>query len=197
MDLDDTSQGKENTMSTLPPGSDAGLPPLPPPPAPAPVVAPQPPKSPGLALFLSLVFPGIGQVYNGQPAKAFTFFFGLVGAIYGTAEVSPFPFAFLIPFVIFYSLIDAYRSATLINARALGGRLYEEEDNSESPLWGAILLGMGLLLLFNNIGWISLRAIERYWPLLLVLVGGFFLYGSFQRRKPASPEPPRSDDRLY
>ena len=33
----------------------------------------------------------------------------------------PFPFAFLIPFVYFYNLVDAYRSASLINLKAAGG----------------------------------------------------------------------------
>ena len=40
------------------------------------------------------------------------FFFAEVGCIYGAAEIDPFPFAFLIPFVYFFNLIDAWRSAT-------------------------------------------------------------------------------------
>src|SRR6188508_3165001 len=86
------------------------------------------PKSPILALVLSL-FPGIGQIYNGQPAKALVFFFAWVGSIYLTAEANPF-FAFLIAFTYFYNLVDAWRSATVINARHARGAAFEDEDAS-------------------------------------------------------------------
>ncbi|HEX6739107.1 MAG TPA: DUF5668 domain-containing protein [Vicinamibacteria bacterium] len=160
------------------------LPPLPPP-GPA---SPAPPKSPALALFLSL-FPGLGQLYNGQVAKAFTFFFAFVGSIYGAAEIAGLPFGLLIPFTYFYNLVDAYRSATLINLRAQGGQVMPEEEAGESPAWGAVLLGLGVLILFNNLGWINLAALERYWPILLIAAGGFFLYRSVQQRKAAAPRP--------
>ena len=88
-----------------------------PPPAPAAGGAPyvRLPKSPGLAAFLSL-FPGLGQVYNGQIARAFVFFFALVGSIYLTASGHEFPFAFVIPFVYLFNMIDAWKGATAINA---------------------------------------------------------------------------------
>jgi TM2 domain-containing membrane protein YozV len=164
-------------------------PPLPPPsPFPAP---PAPPKSPWLALVLS-IFPGVGQIYNGQPAKGIVFFFAWVSSIYGAAEISPFPFALLIPFVYFYNLIDAWKSAARINARALGGQPVPEEDEDafESPVWGGALVGLGLLLLFNNLGWFNLRALERFWPVLMIVAGGIFLYGAVQRRK-AGPRTPQ------
>ncbi len=157
--------------------------------------SPRPPQSPlvksaGLALVLSAIFPGIGQVYNGQPAKAFVFFFGLVGSIYGTAEIHPLPFAFLIPFVYFFNIIDAYRSATLLNAHAAGGAL-PEEDVIESPAWGFSLIGLGLILLLNNIGWLNLAALQRYWPVLLVAAGAIFVWGSFQKKTKDAGHDPR------
>ena len=69
-------------MSSEPTTPGSGLPPLPPPAAP---MLPKPPKSPAVATFLSL-FPGLGQVYNAQPAKALVFFFAWVGCIYLTAQ---------------------------------------------------------------------------------------------------------------
>jgi TM2 domain-containing membrane protein YozV len=137
-------------------------------------------KSPGLALVLSL-FPGLGQVYNGQPAKALVFFFGWAGSIYLSAEGNPMPFALLIPFVYFYNMVDAYRSAVLANARNAGTA--EEEGVAESPAWGASLVALGLLLLANNLGWLNLAALQRYWPLLLIVAGGIFVYGSVQKQK--------------
>jgi TM2 domain-containing membrane protein YozV len=169
-------------MTSSPAGPGETVPTLPLPAAtPAPVV-PKLPKNPWLALGLSL-FPGLGQVYNGQPAKAFVFFAAWVGSIYGAAEIDPFPFAFMIPFVYLYNLIDAFRTASLINARALGGLPAPEEEAFESPLWGASLLVLGLLLLLNNLGWLHLAALARYWPVALIVAGAAFLYGSIQRRR--------------
>ena len=139
------------------------------------------PKAPGLAAILSL-FPGIGQIYNGQPAKALVFFASFAGAIYATAEINPLPFALLIPFVYFYNLVDAYRSALIVNAKAAGGVL-PEDDSAESPAWGGSLIGLGLLFLLNNLGWLDLARLNRFWPLLLIVAGAAFLYGSLQKRK--------------
>jgi TM2 domain-containing membrane protein YozV len=141
----------------------------------------KPGKSPGVALMLSVLMPGIGQIYNGQPAKAFVFFFGMVGSIYGAAEINPLPFAFLIPFAYFYNLVDAYRSAALLSSGQAGQAA--EDELVESPGWGASLIVLGLVLLMHNLGWLDLAAIGRYWPLLLVAVGALFLYGAVRPRK--------------
>lgn len=148
---------------------------LPPPPA---APAPRPGlKNPWVALALSVVLPGVGQVYNGQLAKAFVFFLGFTGAIYFTAEVNPF-FGFLIPFAYLFNLVDAYRSA------ALGlGQSQSLDDAAESPAWGITLVVLGALLLFHNLGWLDLHRLSRYWPLLLIVLGLTFLRGALQRRK--------------
>jgi hypothetical protein len=152
------------------------------PPPPAYVLPPRGPKAPVLALVLSL-FPGVGQVYNGQFAKALFMFAAFVGSIYGAAEVGPFPFAFCIPFAYFFNLVDAYRSAVIINERTLGGTPPPAEEGMESPLWGASLLVMGLVLLLNNLGWLRLAALGRYWPVVLIVGGGVLLYQSLNRRR--------------
>jgi TM2 domain-containing membrane protein YozV len=161
-------------------------PPLPPLPPPVVTTAAEtrPPqvKAPMLALVLS-VFPGLGQLYNEQPAKAVTFFFAFVGSIYGAAEISPLPFAFLIPFVWAYNLIDAWNSAQDINRRAYRGEILRRDSALESPGWGAGLLVLGLALLLNNLGWLRLAAIGRYWPLALVVVGAVFLIRALRAQK--------------
>ena len=167
---------KERSMTT-PAEAHASYPALPLPTA----TAAAAPKSPILALVLSF-FPGIGQIYNGQPAKALAFFFAWAGSIYLTAEANPF-FAFLIAFTYFYNLVDAWRTATAINERHAGGLGAAEDDTTESPAWGAVLMGVGALLLFNNLGWLRLASLQRYWPLVLIAAGGAFLYGSVQRAK--------------
>ncbi len=143
------------------------------------------PKSPGLAAFLSL-FPGLGQVYNGQIARAFAFFFSWVGSIYLTASGHEFPFAFVIPFVYLYNIIDAWKGANAINQRFLGGRADAEPDAGvESPVWGGMLALLGVLILLNNLGWLDLERLARWWPILLIAVGGWFVYESVQKKKAA------------
>jgi len=188
-------------MSSQPPAPESpeptvpeAVPPLPATPAaaPAPYVR-QLPKSPGLAAFLSL-FPGLGQVYNGQIARAFVFFFAFVGSIYLTASGHEFPFAFVIPFVYLFNIIDAWKGSTTINRRFLGGDSVDpaEEDSVESPLWGISLVAIGLLVLLSNMGWLDLDRLARWWPLLLIAVGAYFIYGSIQKKKAGetTDEPP-------
>ncbi len=142
----------------------------------------KPPKTPAVALVLSL-FPGLGQVYNGQPAKAVVFFLAWVGALAGAIESGPMPFALMIPFIHFYNLVDAWKSAVMINARAAGGQSVVEEDIAESPAWGATLVGVGVVLLLKNIGWLNLEVVARYWPLLLIGAGIAMLRGSLRRQE--------------
>lgn len=156
-------------------------PPLPaaaPPPLPGPYR--QPPKSPAAATLLSL-FPGLGQIYNGQPAKALVFFLAWVGSIAG-AHDQPMPFGLMIPFVHLFNMIDAWRSATAINLRAAGGARLDEDASVESPAWGGTLVALGLVLLARNLGWLDLSAIARFWPVLLIVVGGALLRGSLLRK---------------
>jgi TM2 domain-containing membrane protein YozV len=158
-----------------------------PPPPPYYPPPPPPPATKGLrvpfvALALSFIFPGAGQMYNGHLAKALFVFFGFVGAIYATAEAG-FPFAFGIPFVYFFNIIDAYRSAVLLNEQAAGGQRVEESTDPESPLWGASLALLGVLILLNNFGLVRLASIGRLWPLALVVAGVVFIYQATGRKK--------------
>jgi hypothetical protein len=141
---------------------------------------PRPLKSPAVAMLLSLVMPGLGQVYNGHLSKAIFFFFAFSGSIYLITEGHPLPFAVFLPFIIFSNMIDAYRSATLINARGTAAGL--EEDDIESPGWGIGLAVVGLLLFLNNMGWLRLSALVPYWPILLIAAGVVLLRRSMQRK---------------
>jgi 4-hydroxybenzoate polyprenyltransferase len=159
-----------------------GVPTLPPMPAAAPRPVPAVPmvKSPWVALLLSLVMPGLGQVYNGQFAKAAAFFMAFSGSIYLVAESHPLPFALFLPFIIFSNMIDAYRSAARISLRGI--QALPEEDEQESPVWGISIAVMGALLLLNNMGWLRLSALVPYWPLLLIAAGLLLLRRSIERK---------------
>ncbi len=168
-----------SSPESIPP---AEFPPLPPPPATVVTTGPvvRLPKSPWVALLLSLLMPGLGQIYNGQFAKALTFFVAFSGSIFLIAEGHPLPFAVFLPFVIFWNMIDAYRGAEVVNARGL--RASVVEDEAESPAWGVGLAVMGALLLLNNLGWLHLGALVPYWPVLLIGAGIVLLRRSMQRK---------------
>ena len=146
---------------------------------------PRPLKSPAVAMLLSLVMPGLGQVYNGHLSKAIFFFFAFSGSIYLITEGHPLPFAVFLPFIIFSNMIDAFRSATVINAR--GSLAAVEEDDIESPGWGIGLAVIGLLILLNNLGWLHLGALVRYWPLALIAAGVVLLRRSLQGKAGNGP----------
>jgi TM2 domain-containing membrane protein YozV len=188
-DLDDSAQTAQAPTSVAP---QVAAPPVQvPPPAwaavPAWAVPPVPAKNakrPLVALLLSVLFPGLGQVYNGQPAKAFVFFFTWMACLYATIQGDPLPWVFGISFSYLYGLVDAWRSAELINVKAAGGTGESDlEDATESPWWGISLVALGVLLLLNNLGWLRLADLERFWPLLLVAAGGLFIYGSLHKRR--------------
>jgi TM2 domain-containing membrane protein YozV len=168
-----------------PPSDQPALPPLPPAAAPRPASGAPVPKLPWVALLLSLVMPGLGQVYNGQFAKALAIFMAFAGSIYLITENHVMPFAIFLPFIIFSNMIDAYRSATVINAR--GTRPQPEEDEVESPAWGISIAVMGVLILLNNLGWLRLGALLRYWPVLLIAAGVVLLRRSIQRKAGSGP----------
>ena len=152
-------------------------------PAPYPMVAAPArlPKSPVAAALLSL-FPGLGQVYNGQTGKAFTFFGAWVACMFAAIQIDPMPFALMIPFAYLFNLVDAWRSAERINQRFLGGKAEPEEETIESPVWGGALVVIGAVLLASNLGWIDLDRLRRYWPVLLIAAGVFFIERSLKAK---------------
>src|SRR5688572_14624263 len=110
---------EEVEMSTTQIGPAPEVPPLPPPstlPPPPPMV-----KNPWIALVLSFLFPGVGQIYNGQIAKAIFFVGAFVGSLFVMIkEGEPLPFALFLPFILFWNLVDAFRSASVISDRTAG-----------------------------------------------------------------------------
>ena len=170
-----------------PPGGHAVAPVTPPPLPPGYVIAAPTvrlPKSPFVAVLLSVVFPGLGQIYNGQLNKALAFFGGFVASLFCAINIDPMPFALFLPFIILYGWLDAWKSATAINNRFLGGKgEAEEQEELNSPVWGGVLVAVGLLLLLHNLDILDLERFRRYWPVLLIAAGLYFIRRSLEARK--------------
>jgi len=134
-------------------------------------------RSPALAAFLSL-FPGFGHLYNGEIGKALAFFSAFATCIYIAAEGDGGPFfGLLAPFIVFYNMIEAYRSAERINLQSFSGVSTVNEPES-NRLWGWSLVAMGGLLLLHNLGLFSFAWIAKMWPLLMIAAGVVLLRGS-------------------
>jgi len=137
------------------------------------------------------IFGGYGRIplhfepNRGQaPAEAEFVSRGTGYSIYLTASGHEFPFAFMIPFVYLFNIIDAWKGANAANARFLGGRAEaEEQPEVESPVWGGSLVLLGVLILLSNLGWLDIDRLARWWPVLLIAVGGYFVYNSLEARK--------------
>ena len=59
----------------------------------------------------------------------------------------------------------------------------EEEKVSESPAWGITLVVLGIVFLANNLGWLDFDRLARFWPLLLIAAGVFFIQASLRKKK--------------
>ncbi|MBP6703762.1 MAG: hypothetical protein KBH14_04440 [Vicinamibacteria bacterium] len=135
-------------------------------------------RSPALAAFLSF-FPGFGHLYNGEIGKALAFFCAFATCVFVMAETeggSVF-FGLLLPFIVFYNMIEAYRSAERINLQSFSGVSTVNEPES-NRLWGWSLVAMGGLLLLHNLGLFSFAWIAKMWPLLMIAAGVVLLRGS-------------------
>jgi len=137
-------------------------------------------RSPALAAFLSF-FPGLGHLYNGEIGKALAFICAFATVIFGLAETDHdnggIFFGLLIPFVLFYNMIEAYRSAERINLQSMSGVATVDEPAS-NRLWGWSLVAMGGILLLHNMNLFRLQWISKLWPVLMIGAGVVLLRGS-------------------
>jgi TM2 domain-containing membrane protein YozV len=152
--------------------------------------------SPGVALALGFI-PGVGAIYNGQVMKAIlqVLIFGSLiamgdrvggplGTICGLGAAAFY----------FYMVIDSYQTAK----RKTLGLPTEEwfglgELRMNAPIGAALLIGLGVLFLLDNLGIRVFRELGRFWPVLLIVIGVILLQRRMARGAPPPgppPEPP-------
>ena len=137
--------------------------------------------SPGLAFLLGLI-PGVGAIYNGQYAKGLVHvvIFGLLISILGSGAAGMAPlFGMLLAGWCFYMPFEAYHTA---KKRRRGepvdefSGFFQRERAENSLVAPVVLIATGVFFLLVNFGVIQLYQLVRFWPVLLIAIGGYMLY---------------------
>jgi len=144
--------------------------------------------SPGLALGLGFI-PGVGAIYNGQVTKAImqVLIFGSLIAL-GDRVHGPLDTIFGLGAAAFYfyMVIDSFQTA---KAKCMGKPVPEwfglTEVKVNAPIGAALLIGLGVLFLLDNLGVPVINQISRFWPILLIVAGFLVL-----QRRMSGPKPP-------
>jgi len=133
---------------------------------------PADPRSPKVAGWLS-VMPGLGLLYLGEYVKALTVGLIFAGVIH-FADQSDVG-GILVPLVwfgqIFYTVQEAkrLRRTTAPEPPASSTDPVTEKD---SPLWGGILIVIGVLFLLDQFEMLHFGEIfEKFWPALIIVLG--------------------------
>jgi TM2 domain-containing membrane protein YozV len=161
-------------------------------------------KSPALATIMS-VMPGLGQIYVGYYQQGFTNILVVAGTItllansgrWGVNSIEPLLGVFL-AFYWLYNLVDAGRRASFYNQALAGVENKALPEDLRLPSGGGTLAGgialiaLGLIIFSNTMFGFSLEWLEKWWPLGLVLAGGYLIYSAIQDRKSRAEAVPGS-----
>ncbi len=139
-----------------------------------------PADSPKRAALCSLI-PGMGAVYNNEYLKALTFFAVFAALVMLGDRVDGVfgfgAFAFLI-----FTMFDSYRTAEARTRARVEGTLPELTMDKDRTIvaWGIFLIVLGVLFLLQNI--IPYYFLNRMWPLVFILLGGYLVYRALRDR---------------
>jgi hypothetical protein len=134
--------------------------------------------NPGAALVLGFI-PGLGAVYNGEYTKALVHLviWGGLFALGMSNRVGDLDVLAWVAFGLFplYMAIDSYRTAV---ARRHGETPpgFRMEGPGARPVGGIVLIGLGVLFLLGEFGWLDWEWVGRFWPLALIILGVWIIY---------------------
>jgi len=174
-----------------PPPGYAPPPPVYPPPPPAagfakPPLSVQSTVSPALAFFLGLI-PGVGAIYNGQYAKGLVhaIVWGLLMSIANSRAANGLEPIFVMLVIAWwaYMAFEAHRTAQKLQA----GEAVDEYSSlvpmrgrgDQAPVAGVALVVLGTLLLLHTLELLDFDRVARYWPVLVIALGVYLLWGVF------------------
>lgn len=146
--------------------------------------------SPGLAFILGLI-PGVGAIYNAQYAKGLihVVIFGMLISMANADSIGDMQplFGMLAPAWVFYMAFEAYHTAR----NRADGRAVDEFSSvipvrpDGPPVGPAIMIGLGVVFLLNNLGLLRFSQIFKFWPVALIGMGVYML---MERTRRTSPE---------
>ena len=131
--------------------------------------------SPAIAFILGFVFPGLGAVYNGEYNKALIHIAVFAAMIVGlSSDIGTGPtvtLSLLLAGFVFYMALDAMRTA---QSKQRGETPSDplESWSKNRPVGPIILIVLGAFFLLNNFDWFPFYRVIRFWPLILIIVGG-------------------------
>ena len=148
--------------------------------------------NPVVAGILAGFFPfGVGAVYCSQYAKGLAHLLIFALLIFGADHSGSWDWLFGLGIAFFYvyQIIDAVRTAHAIQAgqpapdpMGLGQTfsMGEKFDSGKVPIGAVVLIGLGVLFLLHTMG-IMEYGFERFWPLIIVFLGGWMFYRNWER----------------
>ena len=152
-------------------------------------------KSPVLASLLSLM-PGLGQIYVGYYQNGFINILvagSTIALLNASGRLGLWPFepllGLFLAFFWLYNVVDAGRRAALYNHSLAGLDPMSLPDEVQMPsmkgsLFGGIaLLIVGLVIASNTLFHIPLNWVEHWWPVALVIAGGYLIYQSVAAKR--------------
>jgi len=165
-----------------------------------PVSAPLPPlpgtpssgPNPAIAGILAGFFPfGVGAVYCSQYAKGLAHLMIFALLIFASDHAGGWGWIFGIGIAFFYvyQIIDAVRTAKALQeglpapdplglSHTFG--MGDKFDAGKVPIGAVVLIGLGALFLLHTMGFWEF-GFERFWPLMLVLLGVWMFYRHWER----------------
>ncbi|MCI0658605.1 MAG: DUF5668 domain-containing protein, partial [Acidobacteria bacterium] len=129
-------------------------------------------RSPKVAGWLSIM-PGLGLAYLGEYLKALTVALLFIGAIHVAEHTEAAGFFVMLVWFgqLFYTIQEARRlnRESSLQPAAMAPAARADKD---SPLWGGILIGIGVLFLLDQFEMLHFGEIfERFWPVLIIVLG--------------------------
>ena len=133
--------------------------------------------------------PGLGQIYIGYYQQGFTnivvvaTIISVLASIGEHSAITPFLGLFL-AFFWLYNMVDAGRKATFYNQAVAGLGPLQVPEGDELPgargslVGGVLMIVIGGIALAHTRFGLPLDWVERWWPMALVLMGGWLLFQS-------------------
>ncbi len=162
------------------------------------IIQQRPPRSPAAAGILSVILPGLGNIYNGYANKGLLHLviFGGLLALLITSATGGNPVAIVFTSLMlagfwFYQIIDSVNTAKALNLAAAGNKhreastaeLVPEAIASGSIFWGIVLIVIGVLAILANFDIIFWETLWQLWPVAVIVIGLKLVFDSIARAK--------------